>query len=123
MKTIAEQIVSLEDTRKELEKRLGEVLQKSQDENRTTNSAESAEFDTVEDQIKTIDGDLARLRRMERIQAAGAQAAAVISEIKANVVSTGEGRSYSDVVLKTKENLEPGQLAARYIMCLGVAPE
>ena len=118
MKTIAEQIVSLEDTRKELEKRLGEVLQKSQDENRTTNSAESAEFDTVEDQIKTIDGDLARLRRMERIQAAGAQAAAVISETKADVVPTGDSTVRGDVSLKQTEKLAPGIAMARQAICL-----
>lgn len=117
-KSIAEQIVSMEDTRKELEKRMGEVMQKSLDENRSTNTAESAEFDTIEGQIKTIDEDLARLRRMERIQAAGAQAVNVVADQKAFLPVDDGSKTRSDITLKSKEKLEPGIAFARQAMCL-----
>ena len=118
MKTVAEQIVALEDTRKSLEARMGEVIQKSLDEGRSTDTAEAAEFDSIEAQIKTIDGDLARLRRMERIQAAGATAANVIADQKALLPVDDGTKSRVDITLKSKEKLEPGQAFGRQAICM-----
>lgn len=116
MATIAEQIVALEATRKAKSERMNEVMQKSLDENRSTDTAEAAEFDTLEGEIKTIDGDLARLRKMERIQAAGASAANVVAAAaeEAKAVPTGG----NGVQIKHTEKLEPGIAFARYAMCL-----
>jgi HK97 family phage major capsid protein len=115
MSTFGEQIVALEATRKSLSDRMSEIMQKSADENRSTDTAESAEFDDADTQIKTIDGDLVRLRKMERIQAANAQP--VID--KANDVSNNIIRpERSEIQIKTAEKLEPGIAAARYAICL-----
>jgi hypothetical protein len=118
-KTIAEQIADLEATREAKSARMQEVMQKSIDEDRSTDTAEAEEFDTLESQIKNIDGDLVRLRKMERVAAAAAKPAADDAAQKAN--SAANDGTRIGLSLKTNEKLEPGQLAARYIMCLGVA--
>ena len=48
MKTYAEQIADLEATREAKTKRMKEVVQKSLDEGRSTDTAESEEFDAIE---------------------------------------------------------------------------
>lgn len=67
MKTIAEQIRDLEATRAAKAARMTEVVQKSMDEGRSTDEAEQEEFDTLDAEIKQIDGDLVRLRRLEAL--------------------------------------------------------
>ena len=118
-KTIAEQIADLEATREAKSARMQEVMQKSIDEDRSTDTAEAEEFDTLESQIKNIDGDLVRLRKMERVAAAAAKPAADDAKEKSNATASDGTRI--GLSLRTVEKLEPGQLAARYIMCLGVA--
>lgn len=119
MTTIAEQIAALEATREAKQARMSAVMQKSLDENRSTDTAEAEEFDTLEGEIKTIDADLVRLRKMERIQAAGAKPAA--DTAKAYESATARADGVHAVQVKTVEKLEPGILAARYAMCIGVA--
>ena len=60
-KTIAEQLVALKATREQHQAKLTEVAQKSIDEGRSMNTAEAEEFDTVEAEIKQMDGDIERL--------------------------------------------------------------
>lgn len=119
MKTFAEQIVALEATRKALSDRMTEIMQKSADENRSTDTAESAEFDDAETQIKMLDLDLVRLRKMERISAEQSKPASEQSQLQEKALIRDDG--VSTVTLKTVEKLEPGILAARYALCLGVA--
>lgn len=112
--TFAEQIVALEATREAKSARMNEVMQKSLDENRSTDTAEAEEFDTLEGEIKTIDADLVRLRKMERIQATNATV--VNTTIVENQPARPEG--IGNVQIKTVEKLEPGIAFARYAMCL-----
>ncbi len=114
MKTFGEQIVALEATRTAKSARMNEVMQKSLDEDRSTNSAESQEFDELETEIKALDGDLERLRKMERLQAQNAKTAASI----AAGVDDPPANGISNIQLKKTEKLEPGILMARYAMCL-----
>lgn len=116
MTTIAEQIAALEATRAAKQERMAAVMQKSLDENRSTDTAEAEEFDTLEGEIKTIDADLVRLRKMERIQAAGAKPAA--DTAKAYESATARADGVHTVQVKTVEKLEPGIAMARYAMCL-----
>lgn len=67
VKTISEQIKDLESTRAAKAARMSEVMKKSLDEGRSTNEAEGQEFDELDSQIKQIDGDLVRLRKMEKM--------------------------------------------------------
>lgn len=116
MKTWSEQIVALEATRVEKKTRMDAIMQESMDEGRTTNTAESEEFDTIEGEIKTLDADLVRLRKMERISAASAtEVDTTKSEAR---VMRPESGFRSDVQLKTVEKLEPGIAFARQAICL-----
>lgn len=72
MKTVSEQIKDLENTRAALVARAQSVMQKSIDEGRSSDEEESNEFDEIQEQIKSIDGDLVRLKRLEEMQAANA---------------------------------------------------
>lgn len=68
MKTIAEQIKDLEATRAAKAAAMEALMQKSFDEDRTLDAAEAEEFDTLDVEIKQVDEDLARLRRLEVLQ-------------------------------------------------------
>lgn len=117
MKTFAEQIVALEATRLAKSTRMNEVMQKSLDENRSTDTAESQEFDDLETEIKTIDADLVRLRKMERIQAENAKPVTDAEKAAADqrIIRT-DGQN--PVQVKTTEKLDPGIALARQAICL-----
>lgn len=115
MKTFAEQIAALEATRATKAARMNEVMQKSLDENRSTDTAEAAEFDALEGEIKTLDADLVRLRKMERIQAEQAKAV----DPSPTIAAAAGARDFATV--KTVEKLEAGTEFSRYVMCLAAA--
>lgn len=118
-KTIAEQIADLQATRDTTAKKMADVMQKSLDEGRSSDTGEGEEFDTLEAQLKTIDGDLVRLQKLERIQATTATAASEAAKANAGATVTGDGRV--PVTIKSEEKTEPGINFARYAMCLVAA--
>jgi HK97 family phage major capsid protein len=73
MKTIAEQIRDLENTRAAKAARMQAVLQKSIDEGRSTDEAEAEEFDGIELEIKQLDEDLVRLNKMNTLNSQSAK--------------------------------------------------
>ena len=84
MKTIAEQISALEAKRQASASRMDAVMQKSLDEDRTTDAAEQDEFDTLATEVEAIDKDLTRLRKLESAKAVTAK-----SVIRAETVHEG----------------------------------
>src|SRR5690606_5900437 len=72
-RSIADQIKDLENTRAAKEARMLEVSSKAADEGRTMDDAEAEEFDTLEAEVKAVDADIARFRKLEQLQAAKAQ--------------------------------------------------
>lgn len=116
MKTLAEQIAALEAKRAANAARMEEVMQKSIDEGRSTDEAEQEEFDTLETEIDAIDGDLKRLRALEKAKAVTAK------PVVANQIKTAElGTTLRTGV--TLKQAEPGKgiRFARYAKCLGIA--
>lgn len=73
MKTIAEQIEALESNRVTKAAKMAAIMQKGAEDGRTTDAAEQEEFDTLSGEVDAIDGDLKRLRALEKAQAAGAK--------------------------------------------------
>lgn len=69
MKTIAEQLVALENKRAASASRMDAVMQKALDEDRTTNEEEQTEFDQLSSEVEAIDRDLVRLRKLEQSKA------------------------------------------------------
>lgn len=72
MKTIAEQIAALEATRVAKANAMQAVMQKSIDAGRSTDEAESQEFDNLETEVASIDKDITRLRSLEKAMAGSA---------------------------------------------------
>jgi HK97 family phage major capsid protein len=110
MKTVSEQIADLEATRASKAARMGAVMQKSVDEGRSTDQSEAEEFDTLKSDIETIDGDLVRLKALEKL--VGEKAAPVNGSGSQPASNSREG-----VTVKNTEKLEPGIEFARYVMC------
>lgn len=118
-KTVAEQLASLKATREAHATKLNAVAQKSIDESRSMNTAEAEEFDTLKEEIKSLDRDIGRLSELETMQSKAA-VPPTPSAAANQPVGNGE-RGPSSLQLKHTEKLEPGIAFARYAMCLGVA--
>lgn len=110
MKTIAEQIADLENTRAAKAARMSEVMQKSIDAGQTSDEESGEEFDTLESEVKALDVDLVRLRKLEKLN--GEKAAPVNGSNTENA-----GKSREGVQVKNTQKLEPGVEFARYAMC------
>jgi HK97 family phage major capsid protein len=123
MKTIAEQLVDLKATRQAKQERLGVIAQKSIDESRSMNTAESEEFETGETELKQLDLDIARLSRLEAINKASAQPAAATATDDANRIATDGANAREPVQVKHTEKLEPGIGFARVARCKALAQE
>ncbi|MBO9589074.1 phage major capsid protein [Devosia sp.] len=113
MKTIAEQITALEASRATKAARMATVMQKSIDENRSTDESEQQEFDTLEQEVVAIDADIKRLKSLQKAQAATATPAQGNNTVEATSARAG-------VVVKAAKP-EPGIRFARYARCLGLA--
>lgn len=105
MKTFAEQVAALKATRAEKEQAMREVAQKSIDEARSMDAAEAEQFDTLDSEIKRLDGDIARLSKLAEIDKASAKP--VDTAEKANQPAQG-GAQRMPVQVKNTEKLEPG---------------
>ena len=69
MKTLADQIKDLENTRAAKAARMHEVTNKSLEEGRSLEASEAEEFDELEAEIKQIDEDLTRYNKLQKMQA------------------------------------------------------
>lgn len=114
MKTIAEQIAALEASRQAKSARMAEVMQKSIDEGRSTDTSEQEEFDTLSAEVDAIDGDLKRLRSLEKAQATTAKP---VTQVK----STPEGSAARAGVTVKAPAPEKGIRFARFAKCIGLA--
>jgi HK97 family phage prohead protease/HK97 family phage major capsid protein len=76
MKTLSEQIAALEAKRQASAAQMEIVMQKTLDEDRTSDAAEQETFDTLATEVEAIDKDLTRLRKLEIAKATTAKAVA-----------------------------------------------
>lgn len=67
MKTIQDQIKDLRNTRAHKAAQMEEVAKKAIEEGRSMDAAEREEFDTLRDEIKQLDEDLARYEELEKL--------------------------------------------------------
>lgn len=123
---IAEQIRALEATRAAKAARMEAVLQKSIDEGRSTDAEEAEEFDALESEIKTIDADLVRLKRMESLSVQ--RGTTVVDPTKsADPIKKGSEQrgSVAPAIIVNKEAEEKfkGQNFTRIVIAKAVARE
>ena len=119
MKTFAEQVADLKATRASKADEMKSVAQKSMDEGRSMDNAEAERFDTLSAEIKSLDGDIARLSRMADIDAETAKP--VDGTQKAALPAVGGSRL--PVQVKNTEKLEPGIGFARMARVKAVSQE
>lgn len=114
MKTIAEQITALEAKRAAHAARMEEIMTKSVEEGRSTETDEQEEFDTLSGEVDQIDADLKRFRALEKAQAGNAK------PIIANQIKTAaEGSAVrSDSPIQVKPNVAKGTSFTRFAMAL-----
>ncbi|PZP85508.1 MAG: phage major capsid protein [Stenotrophomonas maltophilia] len=115
---IAEQLEKLRATRIELEKKLNTVVEKSMGEGRSMNTGEQEEFDSIKDQIKTLDGDIERFEDLLAIQARSAAPVAPIAADDAGRQAGAVTHQRGAVQVRSSERLEPGIMFARHAMCV-----
>lgn len=100
MKTLAEQIKDLENTRAAKAARLEEVVAKSMEEGRSMEESEANEFDDLEAEIKQVDEDLGRLGRLQKMQG---QKAAPVSGADPVAASQSRGHNGPTIITHAKE--------------------
>lgn len=117
MKTTAEQIAEFEATRVAKATEMEAIMTKAADEGVTLDAEESEAFDTLEGEIASIDKHLARLRTMQKSQAASAKPAA---EEQAGRIKSLDVNGGLQVRAKNTQKLEPGIAFARAAKCLAL---
>lgn len=116
--TTKEQLAALRATKAENASRMKELGASAAAEKRGMNTAEAEEFDGLERDEAELD---ANIKRYERLEALELENATPVQKTFPNGLDNQPIRHNDNLNLKTVEKLEPGILAARYMMCIGVA--
>jgi HK97 family phage major capsid protein/HK97 family phage prohead protease len=112
MKTIAEQITALEAKRQATAARMEALMQRTLDEDRTSDQAEGDEFDTLNGEVEAIDKDLVRLRAVEKAKALAAKPVG-----KAEKAADGAEARSGSIIVKSEPKLPPGIWFTRMAKC------
>ena len=111
MKTFAEQVAALKATRAEKDTAMRAVAQKSVDEGRSMDTAESEQFDTLSGEIKRLDADISRLSVLAEMDLKSAKP---VDDTQArNEPAKGGTEARAAVQIKDTTKLEPGIAFAR----------
>ena len=116
LKTFGEQVVDLKATREAKATEMRTVAQKAVDENRSMETGESEQFDTLESEVKRLDVDIARFSRMAEVDKASAKA--LIVPGTEEPARGGSGELAALQLRDAPEKLEKGIAMARYCMAL-----
>lgn len=118
---VSQQLERLESSRGAKQKRMEDILELTAKEGRSTSTDEQEEFDTLEQDIAALDGDLKRLRALEKSKAAGARQIADNRQQRDDDDAGGNGvQRRSPVNIKAPKE-EPGLRLARYARYLGLS--
>jgi HK97 family phage prohead protease/HK97 family phage major capsid protein len=117
MKTIQEQIAAFEAKRQASMARMTAIMDKSADEGRTLDPAETEEYDGLSAEVKGIDEHLVRLREHEKRSISVATA---ITKETAGTQAAGSA-ARGGVVTVLGPSLPPGTLFTRYAIALARA--
>lgn len=119
MATFLEQVAALKATRESKMTEMKSIAQKSVDEQRSMDTAEAEQFDTINGEIKRLDSDISRLSTLAEMDKASAKP---IGEADQQHKGVADGQGYRvPVQVKHTEKLEPGIAFARYAICLAKA--
>lgn len=116
--TIQEQLEKLRATREAQQKKLDAVVQKAMDEGRSMDTGETEEFDSIEDQIKALDGDIDRLGRLLAAQAKAAVPAPQIVAEGGSATEPKRSVAKGPALIHSRKNEEQGVGFARFAMAM-----
>jgi len=114
-KTLQDQIKDLENTRAAKAARLGEITQKSIDEERSMDEEEATEFDDLSADVEQVDKDLVRLRKLETLQVKSAARVTVDAGVDPAAASKQRGTPH---IVPLDKKRDKGLDFARYVGCL-----
>lgn len=117
VKTIAEQIASFEAKRAANVARMTEIMNKSGEEGRTLDAAETQEYDGLQADVKTVDEHLVRLRAQEKLLVANATP--IKPEIGADPTAASAARG--SVITVRAPELPKGTAFIRYAQALAAS--
>lgn len=117
-KSFAEQVADLKATRDAKHEELKEVAQKSIDESRSMDTAESEQFDALESEIKRLDADIGRLTKLADMDKATAKP--VDDSDKRDAPAAGSVKG-APALVRTTKNDEPGIGFARFALSMFAA--
>lgn len=115
MKTTAEQIADFEAARASKSAQLTAIQNKASAEGRTKDATEQEEFNTIRDEIASIDQELIDLRAMEKLMGT------VAKPVNGGGSEKGSESRSPQVRVEAEEKLEPGIEFARFAMCVAAA--
>lgn len=123
MKTPAEQIRDLENTRAAKAAAMSEIMQKSAEAGTTLDAEQAATFDELEAELKQVDEDLARWRKIEalNLQKAAPVAAAVGSAVDHQRHATGLRGAPAIHMDRTPEEKFKGQFFTQRVIAKALA--
>ena len=114
MKTLAEQISALEAKRQASAAQMEVVMQKTLDEDRTSDAAEQETFDTLAVEVEAIDKDLTRLRKLEAAKAVTAKAVARAETVHEGSLARG---GLNPIYAVPKKSVPPQDYVWRSLTC------
>lgn len=117
MKTFAQQLADLQATKAAKSARMQEIAKAAANDpqgQRSMDTAEAEEFDTLDAEVKRLDQDAARIQRLAEMDLA--TATPVDDSQQRSTPAAGGARA--PVQIKTVEKLEPGIAMARYVQAL-----
>lgn len=114
-KTLQDQIKDLENTRAAKAARLGEITQKSIDEERSMDEEEATEFDELSADVEQVDKDLVRLRKLEGLQV---KAATRVTADAGTDQTKGSQQRQTPHIVQLDKKRDKGLDFARYVGCL-----
>ena len=114
---IAEQIKNFQNERAAKAAKMEEIMEKSAETGETLDDAQAETFDTLKNEIESIDKHLGRLESAQKAQISSAKP--VTEKAGQSESGASEARGYAQV--RAAKPSEPGIQMARVVRCLGLA--
>ncbi|MCS8058066.1 phage major capsid protein [Pseudomonas aeruginosa] len=121
MKTIAEQIAEFLATRTAKAADMAAIIEKSAASGETLDAEQSESFDTLKDEIATIDKHVSRLREFEKAQVANARPATESVRELSPVQDLGKSVVRAPAIVRSTRNEEPGIGFAKFALAMFAA--
>jgi len=118
MSKYAKQIADLQATRKAKAAEMTELADKAAEQERTFDTGEQEQFDTLKEEIGKIDKSISNLRDLEALEAADAETVEPVDDTEKRKSSVSTVRAPAQA--KNTQKLEPGIAFARAAKCLAL---